>query len=200
MNKITRPPAPDWLAKKWEEWGKRWEKKYTKNQDSREFRWYQYQKQGYEALLKDLAEMTQNHCSFCDAYPLGRRLKQTIEHFQPKTQFPLIAYQWENLFLGCYHCQASKGEIYKPELLKPDEDDYDFDEYFDINFDTGEIIPNQSKGSKNQERAKITIQLYGFNKNGKPEDRLEELKHYEISNGQIPLVECSYRFFIERAI
>ncbi|MDM8552698.1 hypothetical protein QUF72_21635 [Desulfobacterales bacterium HSG2] len=27
MNKIVRTPAPGWLKKKWEEWGKEWAKR-----------------------------------------------------------------------------------------------------------------------------------------------------------------------------
>lgn len=199
MNKIIRPPAPTWLEEKYELWGKRWEKKYALNQNSAEFRWYQNKRQGYDDLLRDLSTMTQKHCAFCDAYPLGARLKSTVEHFKPKTQFPLLAYHWENLFLSCYHCQLAKGEKYDNLLLKPDALDYDFDEYFDINFETGELTPNTQKSYHNQERAKITIQIYKLNSNGKPEDRLEELESYEKTNQPI-LDKFSYCFFIERAI
>jgi uncharacterized protein (TIGR02646 family) len=196
MEKIERPDAPGWLKTNCEKWGSEWDELYRRTQKSSSFKWRQYKKNGYIDLIKRLAAMTQNHCSFCDVYPMGRRIPRTIEHFRPKTRFPLQAYQWENLFLCCGLCQE-KRDAYDERLLKPDEDYYAFDKYFDIDWVTGELIPNQEASKEEQERARITIRLFRLNSNGKPEDRLEELKHFgQMSAPDID--EFSYRFFIKR--
>ncbi len=198
MRKIDRTPAPEWLKAKYKEWGKEWKRTYTETGQSREFRWHQHKNHGYADLVEQLSTMTQNHCSFCDAYPMGARLKYTIEHFRPKTKYPLLAYTWANLFLCCYNCQE-KEEEFDRKLLKPDKDDYYFDDYFEIDWMTGELRPNRVASQEKQERAKITIQLYRLNANGKPEDRLEELEKFLDSHNP-EIDQWAYRFFIERGI
>jgi 5-methylcytosine-specific restriction endonuclease McrA len=115
MEKITRSKTPDWLTEKWQEWGEKWQSKYESTQKSNDFRWYRHKNQGYDELVKELSKMTQHHCSFCDAYHKVKRIPHTIEHFKPKTKFPLLAYQWENLFLCCGICQK-KGDDFDEDL------------------------------------------------------------------------------------
>ncbi|MCP4130524.1 MAG: hypothetical protein GY754_06035 [bacterium] len=197
MEKINRTPAPDWLQEKYEEWGRDWEIKYNTTRNSR-FIWYKNNKKGHQDLVEELSRMTKDHCSFCDAYPMGARIQPTIEHFKPKTKFPLLAYKWDNLFLCCRICQG-KGERFDDKLLKPDEDTYEFDDYFDIDWETGKLLPNEDATDEDKARAEITIKLYKLNVNGKPEDRLEELKKYEqLTEPEIDTF--SYRFFITRGL
>lgn len=193
---MIRTPVPGWLKEKCKEWGEEWEKKYNATHKSSNFRWRQYQNNGYKELLKDLSSITNGHCSFCDAFPMGARVPATIEHFKPKTLFPLTAYMWDNLFLCCGNCQK-KGEKFNNKLLKPDEDYYSFDEFFLIEWDTGKLIPNKSKSLEKQKSAKITIDLYRLNEDGKPEDRLMELQHF-LNDGNKNINEWAYRFFLER--
>lgn len=145
-----------------------------------------------------LSEMTQKHCSFCDAFPMGCRIPYTIEHFRPKTKFPLLAYQWKNLFLCCGLCQQ-KGDAFDERLLKPDDAGYHFDHYFVINWDTGELMPNAGGSDENQMRALITIKLFRLNENGKPQDRLEELDNWLCSQKR-DINRYAYRFFIQRGL
>jgi uncharacterized protein (TIGR02646 family) len=195
MEKIERTDAPGWLIEKWEEWGKEWADKCN-HKDNPTFSWRQHNKKGRKELGHKLSLMTQHHCSFCDAYPMGSRLKSTIEHFKPKIKFPLEAYKWENLFLACSLCQE-KGDRYNNALLKPDVDGYSFDKYFDIDWTNGELIPNRDATDEEKERARMTITLYGLNKNGKPEDRLEELDKFQKgSDNHIDIYP--YRFFLKR--
>ncbi len=149
-------------------------------------------------MEQHLAALTRDHCSFCDAYPMGRRLKSTIEHFKPKQKFPLEAYKWENLFLACGLCQE-KGDSFHERLLKPDEETYSFDRFFDIDWFTGELIPNPYASDEEQEQAEITIKLFRLNDNGKPDDRLEELNKFKKSK-DVDIDSWSYRFFIERGL
>jgi uncharacterized protein (TIGR02646 family) len=196
MERIERTDAPDWLKEKWQEWGEAWAAKYAKTKNSKSFKWRRYKKKGYDDLLRELSAMTQHHCSFCDAYPLGSRLKPTIEHFRPKTKFPLEAYKWENLFLCCCRCQE-KGDTFDERLLKPDEDYYSFDKYFDIDWMTGRLKPNREASVEDQERAKTTIEYYKLNHNGKHIDRKRELRHFQQMTDP-DIDEFPYRFFIKR--
>ncbi|MCP5103383.1 MAG: hypothetical protein GY950_08390 [bacterium] len=196
MEKIERTNAPGWLKQKWKEWGEAWAVKYAKTKKSSSFRWRQYKNKGRKDLVEALSTMTRHHCSFCDSYPMGMRMQPTIEHFKPKTQFPLEAYKWENLFLCCGLCQE-KGDAFDDRLLKPDEDYYSFDKYFDIDWLTCELIPNRKASDEDRERAEITIKLFRLNDNGKPDDRRAELEKYEELEDW-DLEEFSYRFFIER--
>ena len=40
----------------------------------------------WEKLKIDLANLTTDHCSFCDSYPLVAKNQQTIEHFRPRSR------------------------------------------------------------------------------------------------------------------
>lgn len=72
---------------------------------------------------------------------------------------------------------------------------YDFDKYFDIKWETGELIPNSDASKKDQRRAEITIKLYNLNEYGKPNDRLEELEKF--NNTDFDIDSFSYRFFLK---
>jgi uncharacterized protein (TIGR02646 family) len=194
MEKVNRTDAPAWLAAKWEVWGREWEEKFRTTEKASAFSWRRYQNKGRTELAADLSAMTQHHCSFCDAHPMGSRIKETIEHFKPKSKFPLLAYQWENLFICCGICQE-KGDEFHDMLLKPDVKNYDFDDYFDIDWVTGKLMPNAMATPDNRARAELTIKLYKLNEYGKPDDRLLELAKFSDENN---IDQYSYRFFLKR--
>jgi uncharacterized protein (TIGR02646 family) len=148
-------------------------------------------------LVVELLAMTQNHCSFCDCHPMTR-IGPTIEHFKPKIDFPLLAYQWENLFICCHRCQWGKCDQYSELLLKPDLPDYEFDQYFSINWVTCEIVPKWTADVEIKMRAEITIQMYNLNGEGRADDRKMELEKFQDSNNP-NLDQFPFRFFIKRA-
>jgi hypothetical protein len=100
------------------------------------------------------------------------------------------------LILCCGLCQA-KGDDFDELLLKPDDENYDFDDYFDIEWDTGWLVPNVLAPCENQRRAAVTIKLYRLNDNGKPDDRVAELESCTSTN-QPYIDSCSYRFYVRR--
>jgi uncharacterized protein (TIGR02646 family) len=176
MMKHHRPNSPAWLKEKYEQWGIVYETNKHANPHYR-FAWRQYQGQKINTLLLPLLiEMTSDHCSFCDGYPMKAFGGNSIEHFRPKSdpKFYRQAYQWENLFLCCYVCQGAKLEKFDEVLLKPDEIDYAFDQYFIVDLVTGIINPNPASEESDQERAVITIEMYGLNLFDRPETR----KHF----------------------
>ena len=177
MMKLHRPAPPDWLTKHGEKWGQDYHKKKSAN-PSHTFRWRSYQKRAINHHLTPiLRAMTKDHCSFCDLLPV---VPYTIEHFRPKSSFPLFAYHWENLFICCGFCQQAKLEFFAEALLKPDELEYEYNRYFLCDPVTGVLEPNPKANENDQERAIVTIDLYKLNDYGRPTHRKREIKKYAL--------------------
>jgi uncharacterized protein (TIGR02646 family) len=151
----------------------------------------------YLAILTTLCLASQEHCAFCDG-KLGIESKSTVEHFRPKTSFPALLYSWQNLFPACDVCQSAKGVMFDQALLKPDENNYDFATFFQVNHRSGEIEPLASANQAAQLRAKTTIDTYQLNKPQRLSSRKHELKHWRLTpENDRRLDEFSYRYFID---
>jgi uncharacterized protein (TIGR02646 family) len=194
MRKFSRAGEPEFLAGKWESWGTEFEENRARS-PGYQFHWHQLGGEPVNhKLLPLLKAQTQDHCSFCDAYPVAPPGVETIEHFRPKSAFPRDAYKWANLYFCCPHCQG-KGEQFDESLLQPDEIDYEFDRYFRWDFTQGTIEVNELALPEDQHRARVTIDLYKFNV-GHPSFRRRELK--KRGQGQNdPIDDFAYRHFIE---
>ncbi|CAN5847252.1 hypothetical protein BH20ACI4_BH20ACI4_27300 [soil metagenome] len=194
MMKIERPEIPQWLDENWEKWGKQWKAKRENPKKKNDWQWYKYQGRKINELLAPLLiAMTKHHCSFCDKRPIG---VETIDHFKPKTQFPLESYKWENLFIACYDCQVSRWETYEDVLLKPDEIDYEFNRYFIYDFDLGELKPRGEKDSVEYLRADFTIKTFKLNERGLPEARKIISDNISIFQNQ-NIDKLPYRFILQ---
>lgn len=177
MMQFDRTAAPSWLIAKAPNWNSRFVANRDKNANFK-FSWTTHNKQKINKLLLPLlSAMTQQHCSFCDSFPMGEIIPNTIEHFRPKSSFPHLAYEWTNLYLCCGNCQE-KNENYSPLLLQPDAANYNFHDYFSYNFRTGELEPNLASSTNRQDRAAKTIELYKLNEFGRPQSRKRELDKY----------------------
>lgn len=166
----AKQEQPKLLQENWGKWTKDYLEKLVKN-PSYQFSW-RNQKM-YDELLQKLLTITNQHCAFCDSFPLGNRtIKPTVEHFKPKAKgkFPELAYKWDNLFPCCHYCQE-KGDKFDERLLKPDTEGYDFYNYFEFNDSEWEIRPtkNPCVSDSDKERAQITIDIYKLN--GKDSDK-----------------------------
>ncbi|HRH90344.1 MAG TPA: hypothetical protein PLW01_00340 [Agitococcus sp.] len=196
MRKLTRMVALDCWQKKSAQWNADYVKKVQEN-PSYKFVWRDHKK-CFSCAKEQLMSMTQHHCAFCDG-ALGVESRKTIEHFRPKESFPQLAYTWDNLFPCCDVCQSEKLAQFDESLLKPDEQDYRFYDYFEVNFKTGEIHPISTVSQDNQHRADVTIKLYQLNKPERCKARLKELKAFRPNDGDI-LDDFNYRFFLEAAL
>ena len=162
MRKFQRVNQPDFLVERWEAWGMRWERRLLNNPGAR-FNWPKFQRKPVnQLLLPHLKEQTQDHCSFCDIFPVSPPSDDTIEHFRPKSLFPKEVCRWDNLYYCCRHCQK-KLEEFDEDLLRPDDHDYDFDKYFRWDFILGTLEVNGNAPLENQKRAEVTIRLYRLN-------------------------------------
>lgn len=130
INKLEIDDIPELkkLADNWEQWGIEYDLFIKSNKkEGQRFSW----RNGISNQLRDnLAGLTKYHCSFCNGFPFDLS-KETIEHFKPKTEFPLIAYQYENLFYCCDKCQSNSNKKYTSNL-KPDHSNYQFTTIFYI--------------------------------------------------------------------
>jgi len=200
MYPFIRTECPDHLRECWEELGVKYEA--SKIKDSKySFIWYAAFR--YDEVRKLLTAMTNEHCAFCDGGDLGAMSRETLEHFRPKSrkEFYRLAYNWENLYPCCDRCQSEKLEKYDAALLIADEAGYDFNDYFMVDYITGEILPNPLASAANQHRADTTIRIYGLNVEPRTKIRKKELKRYlQRDESTDVLDDFSYRFFLMDAV
>lgn len=200
MKRLFRPPAPDFLVKNADDWGKDFAAKRAAD-PAYTLQWRQVGNKKVNVIVRELLaeKMTQHHCSYCDGgYYLGAAAQATLDHFRPKSLFPLDVYRWENLFVCCNVCQEKKLEQFEESLLKPDTEDFDTFRYFAMNFETGEIGINPRASSTDQSRAETTIRIFGLNDSPRPQMRLTELTKWENTFGAAKnLDDFNFRFFLE---
>ncbi len=191
MEKINRPPLSDIptlkkLEDNWEQWGQELKEyqdsKGKKERAGQQFSWR-------EGIAKDLRpaleNLTDGHCSFCDGFPIGETVEPPIEHYHPKGDFPLQAYQWENLFYCCTDCnsEANRHKVFE-FTLKPDEADYEFKSYFYFDLESGELLVYEHlERDKPEEykRANSFLKRYGINSPKRKEIRkglFNDVKNY----------------------
>jgi uncharacterized protein (TIGR02646 family) len=197
MRKFQRGPEPDFLAARWKEWGLGWERRKASNPGA-QFHWHEHEGEPVNhKLLPDLKRQTEEHCSFCDGFPVAPPAVDTIEHFRPKAAFPREAYHWTNLYFCCVHCQQ-KSEEFDEGLLQPDAPDYDFDRYFRWDFTRGTLEVNELAFEPDRQRAAITIKLYRLNERHPVYRKIWATRRIKLKDD--PLDMFPYRNYMEGTI
>jgi len=191
MRKFIRAPEPPFLAMHWQEWGQDWILRHANGQP---FYWHQVDGEPVNRkLLPLLRAQTQDHCSFCDHFPVAPPSLPTIEHFRSKTIYPLEAFRWANLFFCCMHCQQ-KGFPFSEAVLAPDDPGYEFDRYFRWDHTQGTLEVNENATLEDRARAQATIEFFPLNI-GHPTQRKMQLirrpKHQDE-----PLDDWPYRDYL----
>jgi len=134
MRQVKRTAKPDSLKIN----GKKWKKElldeiskkgYYKDVDRK----YQehYKKEDVKTALID---MYNGLCCYCES-DFGGSSYENIEHYKPKSKFPELSFEWDNLHLACQRCNTNKSdkwELKGPHFIDPVEDNPD--EHFDYNF------------------------------------------------------------------
>ena len=197
MRKFDRADEPAVCKAHGVRWNTQWAEHRTTNPNAA-FRWYFVD--GISArdhLLPTLRLQTEDHCSFCDAFPVGGVSNETIEHFRPKSKFPEHAYTWTNLYYCCDACQNAKREEWHDMLLHADAADYSFSRYFEFDFTTRGIKPNPLANEQDQRRAAITVQLYGLDSPSRRRNRLDTADIFtKCAPGEIPQHRWAYRDYL----
>ncbi|MCB1190969.1 MAG: TIGR02646 family protein [Leptospiraceae bacterium] len=192
MYKLKRAKKPDILQEKSKEWTEHLiEKRKT---EPFYFYWHIHEGKPLNHIIQEpLLEMTRSHCAFCDGF--FEQSPVTIEHFKPKSIFPELAYEWNNLFPCCYTCQQ-KSDDYKDLLLKPDELEYEYEKYFYNDYVTGEIVPNPKALVKDMARAEYTIKVYNLIAEGRNQGRKRYKKHFD-RDIKPDIDDYPYRYFMK---
>lgn len=125
---------------------------------------------GTETIQELLSRHTIEHCSYCDSI-MRYSSRDTIDHFQPKSRFPELAYNWGNLYLCCDGCQR-KGIDYDPNVLRPDESGYSFAQYFRYCRDG--VISVVAINDIDRQRARITITVLKLDHKDLEKNRQQE--------------------------
>ena len=201
MRKFTRKPCPNVLLEpfsknniksRWIIYGERYAKQANRT-------YYNYPQINREKLnhliFPTLIAQTDNHCSYCDGFPL-MSADETIDHFKPKSKFPLEVCSWENLYIACAHCQKVKGDKFDILLIRPDELSYDFNAYYFYDFTEHEIkiLPNLSIDKL--ERAKKTDEILDFNHKAMVESRRQSYDGF-IDKPDYPKNTLKHRFIFQ---
>ncbi|MDX2070472.1 MAG: hypothetical protein SFV55_18740 [Haliscomenobacter sp.] len=164
MKYFKRQEEPEFLQQNAARWNQQWAALKSRNPGAT-FNWYQYKGQPVNQLLLPFLKLqSQNHCAYCDAFPLQIG-DDTIDHFCPKSvpDYFMEAYSWRNLYCACNHCQTAKMESFSTDLLRPDAPDYSFERYFLYNYASHEIEVNPNASLTDQNKAETTIRIFQFN-------------------------------------
>lgn len=149
----------------------------------------------YEEVRSIAGAQTDEHCSYCDGFPIGATGRSELDHFVPKEREPGLAYDWNNLYLACTACNGEKLSKWDPLLLRPDAVDYSFSRYFCFDTLHGSLLPQPGASEHDQARARRTIEILGLNRNDlcrARRDRLRPRRKYAHA-------ELAYRFlFVEQ--
>jgi uncharacterized protein (TIGR02646 family) len=120
-----------------------------------------------------LTEIQHNKCAYCES-PIGITDLGTIERFRPRSKYPLLAYDWNNLLVSCNLCSRNKRDTFpvadddSPILLDPTVDD-------PVHF-----IRFNEKGiaSSSDSRGEITIKTLGLNRASLVSERAEAIRKH----------------------
>ena len=203
MRYFFRLPCPDILSEcarnstkpRWIKYGE----SYTSNRNLNKGFTFQWPIVGgttiNSLILPTLRLQTVNHCSYCDGFPL-KKGDNSIDHFLPKTKFTELVCQWENLYLSCSHCQASKKEDVNNFALRPDQIGFSFNTYFIYNYITNYVEINTSVSASHKQKAEETIKYFDLNHPALVISRRHAFQRY--SGDQNPFLDdYNFRFMFE---
>ncbi len=117
-----------------------------------------------------LGSRTNNICWYCerkcDDVTGGKA--PTVDHFQPLSRFPQLAYKWSNWVFSCRRCNGENKQDKWPtsgyvDPCAPDVSECP-EQYFDYDGLTGEILPKKGLSGTARRRALDTIDDLGLNK------------------------------------
>jgi uncharacterized protein (TIGR02646 family) len=214
MEYFIRTQTPNCLLKKWGgsalhiRKGKAWKENYRVNRNANNFKWGEItinriKHKLNELLVNELKVISKEHCFYCDLKNVNYGgVRPTIDHFYPKTKVPVLAYNWDNLFLACDTCQGYKGDSFNRQLLlKFDNTPYQFDSFFMIDFTTGKVNVRPDILVSDQSKALKTIEILGVNNDARPRMRIDENDIYQNSDPLHKEIDrFSYRYYIKRNV
>ncbi|MEO5371317.1 MAG: TIGR02646 family protein [Magnetococcus sp. DMHC-1] len=195
MRKILRTQAPECLQQAATDMTEKYVTTVSDPNTKARFRWpYKC----YVLIRQKLLEMTQGRCAFCDGPFTGS--PKTVEHFRPKSKYPYLAYMFDNLFPCCIACQAAKKDRFDEKLLRPDDLEYQFEDYFMLNLREGKLEPSLMASPEHQQRAKTSIDYYNLNMPERNVARINMREYFNLKRNStsehIDINDFDYRYFL----
>lgn len=126
INKSSTPPSV--LKENASKWTKELEDNIDKYggyekipQDVKNSMWIHYRDKDVKKIL---FEASFQKCAFCETKP-GESGNIEVEHFKPKSLYPSLAFEWNNLLPVCRKCNDSKSnhDTGKEPIVNPSEED-----------------------------------------------------------------------------
>ena len=150
-----------------------------------------------------LGSWTNNNCWYCErqCQPVGG-WAPTVDHFQPISRFPLLAYAWSNWVFSCQRCNDLKGNKW-PQSGYVDPCAADIMErperYFDYDVDAGEIIPKNGLTGDARQKALHTIDDLGLSIRDLVNPRFTSIRQFieEFTEELLELPTADREAFIE---
>ncbi|MBQ7291289.1 MAG: TIGR02646 family protein [Clostridia bacterium] len=107
---------------------------------------------------KDIQELlfACNHhkCAFCECKP-GETSNIEVEHFEPKSIYPDLAFEWDNLLPSCRKCNEAKSDhdTRTSPIINPAKEDPEML----LTYDSLRIVPLQGSGQEKKADNTITV-------------------------------------------
>jgi len=162
MIKIKKPPAPQVLLDHKDSWTAA-----LKNAIDRCGGYDKIPDREKEALLshyrhkdikRTLAESSHSKCAFCETKP-GESGNIEVEHFSPKSLYPELTFEWDNLLPACRKCNEAKSAF--DTIDEPMIDPSKLDPETVLTYSYLRICP--IKGTESEKRAETTIKVCNLN-------------------------------------
>jgi uncharacterized protein (TIGR02646 family) len=159
MIRIQRTTEPEVLTKNKASWKTRYLKaveaynthKSVQNKRNKEKAECKY---NHPRIKSALENMCFGKCAYCESH-IPHIGYGHIEHYKPKSKYPGLCFEWDNLLLGCEICNGPKYKGDKFPLIQEggpfiNPCDEDPDIFFEFEFDsatgTANVIPKNSRG------------------------------------------------------
>ena len=163
---------------------------------------------GHKEIRSALADETERRCAYCEAR-VAHVAYEHVEHIKPKSLFPQLAHEWENLTTACPRCNAYKGAYW--DALRPALNPYVDQPHEHITF-----IGNLASPCEGSERGEITLRVLRLNRlelaydrmvrllaifevvlrwreaTGALRDVLEAAIKLDVEDGEYPTATCSF--------
>lgn len=150
MRHIDRLSEPDILAQKHDEWQAKFEASGKDRPDSSKY--------GHKSIREQLKSCSHNKCFYCECSLVEGG--DEVDHYREVSEYPELAYAWENLYLACSSCndKAKDSDIPVSSTLDPCRDSDD-EIRKHITFEDEVIIPKSGS-----EKGDLTIKKFRLEK------------------------------------
>lgn len=112
----------------------------------------------HKDIKKALTESSHCKCAFCECKP-GKSGNIEVEHFKPKSLYPALTFDWDNLLPACRKCNEAKSDYdtHTTPIIDPTKEDPE--QLLTYRFI--EICP--ISGTAGEEKAQNTIDVCNLN-------------------------------------